>query len=201
MRTGDVLMTGHIFAMTACQTSGDSTPDLWVLSLVQSDRSVDGLAKCRSSLPVSPSAFPFPSPDFWPFPPEEDVLCPNSCERHDVIANKYICQANMSASHQVFPSHKLGNENHVPFFFCLFLFLSCLKFLWPYHVFTFSVCMSKRSLGMWREGRHSFSGRLPLSWVMDPVLENEIKQCNRWLLTMIRNSRLLASGLKGWKKG
>lgn len=47
-----------------------------------------------------------------------DLLCPKLCEWCDFIANKYICQANMSVSYQVSPSRKVGNENHVPFFFC-----------------------------------------------------------------------------------
>lgn len=74
-----------------------------------------------------------------------DLLCPNLCAWHDVIANKYICQANMSVSYQVFPSHKVGNENHVPFFFFCFF---CFSHAWNF----FGLTMCWRSQSVWARG-------------------------------------------------
>lgn len=79
------------------------------------------------------------------------------------------------------------------------MFLSCLTFLRPYHVLPFSVCVSRRSLGLRRENTLSFftvSSRLLVRWVMAPFSKCKIKQCTGWLMLLIFTSHLLASGLQ-----
>lgn len=84
------------------------------------------------SLSAPLSAFPFPLLIYlWYFDTEVETLCLNLRECDDDIANKYICQENMSVPYQVFPSHKVGKLEPCATFFCFVSLMPDISLVLP----------------------------------------------------------------------